>query len=263
MNIFTKESLIETLRNICNQDWIPNARHGNVGGIGNTLEDLLGISENNLPIPNANEWELKCQRANTTSLTTLFHMEPSPRALHFVPSVFLLKYGWSHEQAGTRYPATEMSFRQTIHGLGRSDRGFGVVIDTVERKVLVSFDPSSVGPHHAEWLETVRQRVGTLGELPHQPYWGFDDLYAKARTKLTNCFYVRADVRHEPDGSESYKYHDVLICERFSLDKFLVALQNGNVLVDFDARTGHNHGTKFRLRQDKMPELYDIVTKIT
>ncbi len=52
--------------------WIDNARHGNVGGIGNTLEDLLGIEENNLPIPNAAEWELKAQRADTSSLTTLF-----------------------------------------------------------------------------------------------------------------------------------------------------------------------------------------------
>lgn len=263
MNVFTKESLIETLRGICNQGWIPNARHGNVGGIGNTLEDLLGITENNLPIPNANEWELKCQRANTTSLTTLFHIEPSPRALHFVPAIFLLKYGWPHEEAGKRYPISERSFRQTIHGLGRSDRGFGVVIDIMERKVLVSFAPLFVGQNHSEWLDSVRQRVGSLGELSPQPYWGFDDLYAKARTKLTNCFYVRADVRHEPDGSEAYKYRDVLICERFSLDKFLVALQTGSVLVDFDARTGHNHGTKFRLRQDKMPELYETVTKIT
>jgi hypothetical protein len=111
---------------------------------------------------------------------------------------------------------------------------------------LYSFDPSTVGLRHAEWLESVRQRVGTLGELNPQPYWGFDDLYAKARTKLTNCFYVRADVRREADGTESYKYRDILMCEGFSLEKFLIALQNGNALVDFDARTGHNHGTKFR-----------------
>lgn len=263
MRTYTKESLIETLRGICNQGWVPNARHGNVGGVGNTLEDLLGITENNLPIPNANEWELKCQRGQTTSLTTLFHMEPSPRALHFVPAVFLLKYGWRHEEAGGRYPPTELSFRQTIHGLSRSDRGFGVVVDAAARKVLISFDPSIAGLRHAEWLESVRQRVGTLGELNPQPYWGFDDLYAKARTKLTNCFYVRADVRREADGTESYKYRDILMCEGFSLEKFLIALQNGNALVDFDARTGHNHGTKFRLRQDKMPELYAVVTRIT
>ncbi|HPG72675.1 MAG TPA: MvaI/BcnI family restriction endonuclease, partial [Bacteroidales bacterium] len=69
--------------------WIENKRHGNQGGIGNTLEDLLGIDENNLPIPNAAEWELKSQRINTTSLTTLFHIEPSPRAIGFVPQMLL------------------------------------------------------------------------------------------------------------------------------------------------------------------------------
>jgi hypothetical protein len=42
--------------------WIPDNRPGNIGGVGNTLEDLLGIEENNLPILNASEWELKCQR---------------------------------------------------------------------------------------------------------------------------------------------------------------------------------------------------------
>ncbi len=59
MQIYTKESLTERLLEIANLGWIPNGRHGNAGGIGNTLEDLLGIEENNLPIPNAAEWELK------------------------------------------------------------------------------------------------------------------------------------------------------------------------------------------------------------
>src|SRR5947209_10219199 len=124
MNIYTKESLIEALREISLRKWIPNARPGNAGGIGNTLEDLLGIKENNLPIPNAAEWELKTQRIQTTSLTTLFHSEPSPRALGFVSQVFLPKYGWMHQEAGKKYPLAEMSFRQTIHGLSPSDRGF-------------------------------------------------------------------------------------------------------------------------------------------
>jgi hypothetical protein len=61
MKTYTKESLIDALKEIRNRGWIPNARPGNVGGVGNTLEDLLGIQENNLPIPNAVEWELKCQ----------------------------------------------------------------------------------------------------------------------------------------------------------------------------------------------------------
>jgi hypothetical protein len=42
--------------------------------VGNTLEDLLGIVENNLPTPDIEGWELKCQRLVTSSLLTLFHM---------------------------------------------------------------------------------------------------------------------------------------------------------------------------------------------
>jgi len=91
--IYTKQSLINRFKEIAAMGWICNARRGNVGGVGNTLEDLLGIKENNLPMPNASEWELKTQRADTTSLTTLFHIEPSPRAVRFVPQVLLLKYG--------------------------------------------------------------------------------------------------------------------------------------------------------------------------
>ena len=59
--IYTKESLIQELKNIRNKGWIENLRNNNNGAVGNTLEDLLGIEENNLPIPNAAEWELKAQ----------------------------------------------------------------------------------------------------------------------------------------------------------------------------------------------------------
>ena len=61
MKIYTKESLINELRGIRQRGWILSGRHGNDGAVGNTLEDLLGIEENNLPIPNAAEWELKAQ----------------------------------------------------------------------------------------------------------------------------------------------------------------------------------------------------------
>lgn len=260
MEIWTKNQLINELRKIKTLGWIPSARHGNAGGIGNTLEDLLGIEENNLPIPNAAEWELKTQRLKTSSLTTLFHMEPSPRALRFVPQIFLLKYGWPHEEAGKKYPANEMSFRQTISGKGRSDRGFTVVVNREEGKVLISFDSELVSDKHSTWLRTVKERVG-LGELDPQPYWGFDDLFHKAGTKLLNCFYVQADVKKEK-GKEFFKYDKILMLQKFSIEKFLNALENNDVLVDFDARTGHNHGTKFRLRQNKLPDLYELSTEI-
>ena len=235
--------------------WIPNSRPGNQGGVGNTLEDLLGIHENNLPIPNAAEWGLKTQRLGSNSLTTLFHMEPSPRALRWVPEILLPKYGWPHQTI-----PGELSFRQTISGQSRSDRGFMVQVDRMQRKVLISFNANAVAERHKEWLKSVDQRIG-LGELNPQPYWGFDDLSNKAGTKLLNCFYIQADSKREK-GREFFHYKNFYLLQRFDFEKFLLALESGFVLVDFDARTGHNHGTKFRLRQQKHADLYETVEKI-
>ena len=224
------------------------------------VADFLEITENNLPIPNASEWELKTQRLNSTALTTLFHTEPSPRAVRFVPQMFLTKYGWAHRESGKRYAAGEMSFRQTIHGLSRSDRGFMVVIDRKEKKVLVSFDAKVVDIRHADWLKSVKEHIG-LNELDPQPYWGFDDLEHIAGTKLLNCFYVQAEVKTERK-KEYYKYSKVMMLQKFSFEGFLKAIETAKILVDFDARTGHNHGSKFRMRQNSLPLLYEKATVI-
>lgn len=260
MQTYTKDELIKKFKELSQMGWVLNGRFGNHGGIGNTLEDYLGIEENNLPIPNAAEWELKTQRSSTSSLTTLFHIEPSPRAIRFVPQVLLPLYGWKHQGAGSLYGSGELSFRQTIHGLSHSDRGFIVQIDRIARKVLISFDASKVSSTHADWLAAVKNRVG-LGELNPQPYWGFDDLKHKAGTKLLNCFYVQADVKKEKD-KEFYWYKKVQMLQGFKFEGLLEALEKGVMLVDFDARSGHNHGTKFRLRQNYLPMLYGKVTTV-
>ncbi len=50
---------------------------------------------------------------------------------------------------------------------------------------------------------------------------------------------------------------DILILKRFCPEKFIIAIKKGNVYIDFDARTGHNHGTKFRIRARQIHELYE------
>lgn len=258
MQIYTKEALKGKFIENTKMGWIPNTRHGNHGGVGNTLEEPLGIEENNLPIPNTSEWELKAQRINSKSPTTLFHMEPSPRALRFVPKIFLPLYGWAHTEAGSKYGKEEMSFRQTIHGAAPSDRGFIVKIDRVAKKITISFDATKVAERHREWLKNVEERAG-LGEILPQPYWGFDDLEHMAGTKLLNVFYAQANVKKE-NSKEFYKYSKVMMLESFSFEGFLKAIETSKVLVDFDARTKHNHGTKFRLRKAYLPTLYEKVT---
>jgi len=172
VKLFAKEELIEEIRTVFEKGWHKSTKNTintrNDGAVGNTLEDLLGIEENNLPIPNALEWELKGQRSHTSSLITLKHIEPSPRAVRIVPSLLLPYYGWKHKQAGRRYPITEMSFRSTTSATSYTNRGFKVIVDCIKR---------------------------------------------------------------------------------------------GTLLIDFDARTGHNHGTKFRLKQGFWKYLYERVER--
>jgi len=180
---------------------VKTQRPGNDGAVGNTLEDLLGIEENNLPIPNATEWELKAQRQKTRSLTTLFHLEPSPQAAKLVSTMLLPLYGWQHQLAGTTHPHTEKSFRSTTGASGFTDRGFIIAVDREERKVKFSFNAAKVQEKHQDWLAQVAASVG-LGELNPQPYWGFDDLMYTAGSKLKNAFFVLAENKWE--GEDEY-----------------------------------------------------------
>ena len=259
LKAFSKEELIQKFKVIYTQGWIENKRGKNDGAVGNTLEDLLEIPENNLPIPNAAEWELKAQRASTSSLLTMFHTEPSPTAMTIVPNILLPKYGWPHAKAGKEYPEDEKSFRATLNASSFTDRGFKVNVNDKERKVEIIFDNQFTDERHAEWAKSVKQRAGHLKNFDIVPYWGFDDLFHKAGTKLKNCFYVRADVKFEGKGKnrkEYFLYDYVLKLSNFDLTKFINAIRDGKIYIDFDARTGHNHGTKFRIRYSDIPSLY-------
>lgn len=87
------------------------------------------------------------------------------------------------------------------------------------------------------------ERIG-LGPINPEPYWGFEDLRYAIGSKIMNCFYVVAESKVE-NGHEYFKYIELFILSGFSFEKFLNCLEEGAVFVDFDARTGHNHGTSF------------------
>jgi len=266
MRLYTKQQLIETMREIFRQGWHRSVKETrdtrNDGAVGNTLETLLGLKENNLPIPNAREWELKGQRSHTGSLVTLKHIEPSPTAAKIVSNLLLPLYGWKHQYAGKKYPSTEMSFRSTTNATEYTARGFTIVVDRNQQKVRFVFDPSKAragDPDIASWLKSVEKRTG-LGPIAPEPYWGFDDLKYAIGSKISNCFYVIADSKAEA-GREFFLYKELYILSGFSFESFIKCIEAGAVLIDFDARTGHNHGTKFRIRQGHWKDLFSDVTR--
>ncbi|XFA73891.1 MvaI/BcnI family restriction endonuclease [Thermosynechococcaceae cyanobacterium Okahandja] len=267
MKLFTKPELIERIHDVAAQGWhrsIKKTRTSrNDGAVGNTLEILLGLQENNLPIPNMQEWELKGQRLHTSSLTILKHIEPSPRGTKIVSKILLPLYGWQHKEAGRKYPITEKSFRSTTTATEYTNRGFRLILNRSKGKLVFVFDPSKADcsdPEICDWLKSVETRVGLQGLNP-EPYWGLDDLKYEIGSKIKNSFYVIADTKVE-NGHEFFKYVKLLVLSGFSFDGFLNRIEDGTVLVDFDARTGHNHGTKFRIRQNQWYKLYTSVEEI-
>ena len=178
--------------------------------------------------------------------------QPEPRSRRIVPQFLLPDYGWADQ-----IRENELSFRQTLHATQATDRGFGISVNQERQKLEVYFDASLVQEKHIEWLDGVGARVG-LGKLNPGPYWNFQDLFLKASTKMLNSFYVQAETRRS-NSEEFFAIKTVLILQGFNIDDFLAAIGTGEVLVDFDARTHHNHGTKFRLRQNVIPTLYRFV----
>ncbi len=249
MRLLTKDQMVERLRSVQKMGWIKSLRPLNSGGIGNTIDSLLGFPESNLPIADTAQWELKSHRMGSSSLLTLFHMEPHPSEHKIVVNLLLPNYGWPDQSR-----ANELSFRQTISATQATDRGFGISVDRQGEKVVVYFDATKVHPRHADWLETVQRRIG-LGPLNPAPYWPFRDLFLKASTKLLNSFYVEAETKRA-GNDEYFRITGVLVLQGFDIDRFVLAIEQGHARVDFDARTHHNHGTKFRLRQDWIPNLY-------
>jgi len=72
------KTLKKKLQNIKKQGFVKSHRVGDTG-IGKTLEDLLGIKENNIPLHDISDVaELKAYRKDATSMLTLFTLEPLP-----------------------------------------------------------------------------------------------------------------------------------------------------------------------------------------
>ena len=102
------------------------------------------------------------------------------------------------------------------------------------------------------------ERYSTHLDNEHTPYWGFNDLFHKAGTKLLNCFYTIADEKNEY-GKHFVKYETIMMLSNIKIENLIASIKNRNIYIDFDARTGHNHGTKFRIKPAAFPDLFQDV----
>jgi hypothetical protein len=83
--IVTLGDFIREFTVIKEMGWIQTHRSGPTG-VGKTLEDLLGIPENNLDQPDFGDYELKSCRIDSQSMLTMFTRAPSACKSKYISS---------------------------------------------------------------------------------------------------------------------------------------------------------------------------------
>ncbi len=257
--ISTTEDLLKKMREIMHK-WHQGTRPGNDGEAGNTLEDLLGIPENNFKIPDFGDIEIKSQKfEGRSNLLTLFHKEPEPKAS--VPKL-LKGMGWRHEKAGTEYPEDEMSFRSTTYGHRYSDRGLTIRVDH-DRYNLI-YDPKQVNrnkpdttgvfPTYGDWADDIEQRSPQYRDI-FPVYYNVPEIMTTFKEKLNHTLLVFRKTR-KTAGKSEYRYEEAFLMDEVRVEQIGPLIEQGILVIDFDARTHHNHGTKYRIKKSDAHQLF-------
>lgn len=257
------QELTHLLQGVMNR-WHYGTRPGNDGNHGNTLEDLLGVEENNIPLPDLGGiFELKTQKRDSKALITLFHSEPTIPTTP-VPKL-CISLGWPHRDAGGKHPSDEMSFRSTTYGHGYSARGFKIKADDQTLELIFSpehvkrddVDRSKAYANYGEWLDSLSQRDILYNDVLPVKY-SMEVLEKKIIEKLDNTVFVLCETRKCPlTGANQFYYDEAFILTGLKHKKLVELFNSGGLYLDFDARTRHNHGTKVRIKRSDLADLFE------
>ena len=223
----TFDELVDGIKELKKRGFIKTHRSGNTG-IGKTLEDELGIEENNFPGPDGITTELKSARKNSKSMLTLFTKSPDP---HGINSELLKSFG---------YPGTngKLHLHTTVNA---------VEFNTLKGKTGFK-------------IEITEDKVNLLtSKKDLKPYWTQETLQQSFERKYKELLYVKAD-SHGSDTNEEFHFNEAWLMRGFDFDNFVKLLKNGEIKVDirigqYSDGSPHDHGTGFRIN----PSFLDLI----
>ena len=219
------------LLTIRDEGFVQTRRKGPTG-IGYTLESLLELKENNLPIPDiGGRVELKATRSKSNKLITLFSFN---------------KGVWEHEQ------------KEVLSRWGSWDpkRGRQALYTTVSVQ-----EPNKLG------LQLSVAKDATSLSMSHVPSksllatWDMYYIVGKFVSKFGRMLFVHAESRRV-GGIEEFHYNQALALSEPSSTTFRDGFANGIVMIDVRMHLEsngavRNRGTAFRVREHNLPDLFD------
>lgn len=231
----TLKQLIKKLLQIKVLGFIKTTR-AHQGGVGNTLEFLLGVKENNLRTPDVGTIELKAKRLQSSSMLTLSSKSPLPRGVN---KKLFNAYKLLRED-------NIYKLYTTIYGSRENTRGFRV---RIKNTTLVLENPQSI---EAYW-----------------PLERLDDVLKKSSQKI---LLVLAETQGEfASANESFHYIEAYLLNGLNFLRLQQALNAGKLKVDIRIgadKTGkaagkyHDHGTGFRISKNDFLQLFEKHIKL-
>lgn len=245
--MYTTEKLLkEKFITIKNSGWIKSVRKGPTG-VGATFEQLLGLDENNLEIPDLLNIEIKTHRNYSESYISLFNCTPEGPHYHEIERLKNL-YGYPDKRL-CEYKILNVSLNASHSTIVRNLYLFKLIVDREEKVIKLQIGDI--------FLNTIEKEV----------YWSFDLLEEKLYRKLKYVAYIYAK-RKILNNYEYFNYYKLDIYKLKSFEDFIRLIEDGKIRVTFKisvfrsgARFGqiHDHGTSFSIKKDNLHLLYDII----
>lgn len=214
--LVTLEDFIEKYTQIKQKGWIQTHRSGPTGS-GKTLEDLLGIAENNFNEPDFGDYELKSCRLHTQSMLTMFTKSPQPARAN---TYLRLKYGYS----SSAYDNQEKVLHATLtaaHFVSIANTGHSLKIVCDESKIAIA---SELGVENVFWDKQSLQKA-------FEKKYKNKFVYAKAESRGIGA-------NEEFWFKEAYEVAGLSLC--WNNVKSLLIFELGNILMAELMTTGQH-----------------------
>lgn len=229
----TIEEFITKFTAIKSMGYIQTHRAGDTG-IGKTLEDLLGIEENNIAVPDFADYELKVMRSSANSMLSLFTKSPQPKGIN---AALLATYGYSSDAYDND--------RKVLHATLSMDKM--TPCDGTGKLLTIHIDGTRLD---------IADGDGNIAAWYEADYLQ-DAFLKKYRYRLIHCY---ADARGKGANEEFY-FHTAMELYGFDFNNFVALLRESKIKVDI--RIGqhsngspHDHGTGFRITEQDLPLLF-------
>lgn len=237
--------LVKYFESIKSRGWIETERHGDQM-LGNTLEDLLGVAENNLKIADWNGIELKARRKITNSPVSLFTKSPTYPA--GVNSTLRERFGVTDNEHGL--PKLNTRIKGNGFNTHRGGHAFKLEVNREQKRIYLHVKNSKTN-------EIVMDDV----------YWDFSVIEDALQNKINKIAVILGDGKRE-NNKNYVRFTKLYLVTGLTMDTMIDSLENGDLFLEL--RLGvyssgenygkhHDHGSGFRMNFNKLLELGTVI----